>query len=105
MLYHEVSQQEMRSAWEEGFADNLSLVRRQAMAPQLSAFEALFPTLRKGDVTTVDFMPDGSMRVSVNGTLRGTVSGSGLGAAVLSVWLGRYPADADLKVGMLGVED
>lgn len=104
MLYHAVSAQKMREAWQEGFADNLSAAQRTALAAQLSAFEALFPAMKEGDVTEIDFLPHGQVSVRVNGTLRGSAHGAGLDAAVLGVWLGKVPADADLKAGMLGTD-
>jgi len=68
----------------------------------VDAFNALWPDLKPGDVAEVDFPDGGGVRVSVNGSERGSVPGTDLQQAVLRIWLGDEPADADLKRGMLG---
>ncbi len=104
LLYHKVSAEKMRAAWQDGFAANLDAAQRQALAPALARFESLFPTMREGDVADVDFLPGKGVRVTLNGTLRGSVDEPALIPAVLKVWLGREPADEDLKAGMLGTD-
>ena len=56
---------------------------------------------RKGDLITIDFSGDGT-NVGFNGQARGSVAGDAFGRALLKVWLGDKPVDADLKQSLLG---
>lgn len=59
--------------------------------------------LKKGDQVNFDFTPEAGTRIFVNGQPRGTaIPGESFYEAVLRVWIGDKPADADLKKGMLG---
>ena len=58
---------------------------------------------KKGDVILLDFTPEGGFRMSHNGQARGTaIAGEDFYEAVLRIWLGDKPADADLKKRLLG---
>ena len=80
---------------------------------QLASFKAQIDTLsanlkaageaKKGDVIHLDFTPDTGTRVVVNGKPQGNaIAGEEFYSAVLRIWLGDKPADADLKKGLLG---
>lgn len=80
---------------------------------QLAAFkaqsDALTATLKaigeakKGDAIFFEFTPEAGTRIVVNGQPRGNpITGEDFFTAVLRIWLGNRPADADLKKGMLG---
>ena len=48
-------------------------------------------------------MPDTGTRITVNGQPKGaSIPGEDFYAAVLRIWLGDKPVDADLKKGLLG---
>lgn len=49
-------------------------------------------------------MPRKGTQVWINGTLKGSVAGEDFSQALLKIWLGKKPADADLKEAMLGKE-
>jgi hypothetical protein len=81
---------------------------------QLAGFKAQIETLnanvksvgelKKGDQVNFDFTPEAGTRIYVNGQPRGAaIPGESFYEAVLRVWIGDKPADADLKKGMLGV--
>lgn len=58
---------------------------------------------KKGDVIHFEFAPDAGTRVIVNGKPQGSaIAGEEFFTAVLRIWLGDKPADADLKKGMVG---
>lgn len=101
-LYRNVSAKKIVDAWREGLNDNLGRAELEAMAPRLARFYALFPDMHRGDEVLLDYIPDQGTRVSYNGTVRGVVPGADLFAALLRVWLGEHPADAELKPALLG---
>jgi hypothetical protein len=90
----------------EGLRANHSEAQMAAMKPQVDALTASFKAAgeaKKGDVIHLDFLPDSGTQLTVNGQARGnTIAGEEFFTALLRVWLGDKPADADLKKGMLG---
>ncbi|HID49254.1 MAG TPA: hypothetical protein EYP40_06550 [Chromatiales bacterium] len=101
-LYKEVSKDKLTDGWREGLENNLDETRFQRLAPTLEQFNALFRTVREGDVIDIDYLPGTGTRVWINRKLQGTVDDPRFYPALLLVWLGEDPADADLKDGMLG---
>jgi hypothetical protein len=58
---------------------------------------------RKGDVITLDWLPDTGTLVSVNGELKGeAIPGVDVYLALLRVWLGDRPTSEALKRALLG---
>jgi hypothetical protein len=95
------------SSLAEGLKANHS---EQELAALKARSDALTATLKaigeakKGDTIFFEFTPETGTRVVVNGQPRGdAIAGEDFFAAVLRIWLGNRPADADLKKGMLGV--
>jgi hypothetical protein len=74
----------------------------QKLKDRLASFNALFVTSHRGDSIVFDFLSDGSTHVSFNGSEKGVIEGADFQQALLAVWLGKKPADSDLKKAMLG---
>lgn len=92
-------------ALEDGLKNNHSaeeLAKLDARVKQLRAlFEAL-KSAKTGDVVLIDFLPGSGTRITFNGAVRGTIAGEDFSRALLRIWLGENPADADLKKALLG---
>lgn len=101
-LHSEVEAKKLVDAWTEGFAANLAVAERERLAERIVAFNTMFRTVRKGEVIGIDYSPGRGTRVSIQNAARGTIPGADFGRAVLGIWLGDKPADADLKGAMLG---
>ena len=101
-LYGKVDREKLTDGWDEGFEKNQSRQQMQALHARLDQFNALFTDARRGDAVVFDFLADGSTHVSINGTEKGVIQGADFQQALLAVWLGRKPADSDLKDAMLG---
>jgi len=101
-LYKEVGREKLTAGWRAGFEKNQSRRSMDALRDRLAAFNRMFGDARRGDVIDFDFLPDGETRVAVNGRERGRIEGRDFQRALLAVWLGRRPADDDLKRAMLG---
>jgi hypothetical protein len=80
---------------------------------QLAGFKTQIETLnanmksvgeaKKGDQVNFEFVPEAGTRIIVNGQPRGAaIPGEDFFQAVLRIWIGDKPADADLKKAMLG---
>jgi len=102
ILYGEVDKEKLTDGWEAGFEKNQPDARMQKLKDRLASFNALFVTSHRGDSIVFDLLSDGSTHVSFNGSEKGVIEGADFQQALLSVWLGKKPADSDLKKAMLG---
>lgn len=88
--------------WRDGFAANLSTFELRALHARLQQFNALMRDMKQGDVLRIDLLTNGNTEVRANDKLLGSVGGNDFQRALLNVWLGAKPADADLKRALLG---
>lgn len=101
-----VGVEELTKAVNKGVNRNSSEDEKAALAERLPLliknFE-LTPKVRKGDLITIDFLPEQGTVLMVNGQQKGpAVPGADLYAAFLKVFLGQRVSDERLKAGMLG---
>ena len=101
-LHDEVSQEKLVAAWNDGFEDNLSEDDLEKLRPRIDKFNAMFPTVRQGDVIYLDYIPGTGTRVTINGENSGVIAGKDFNNALLDIWLGEEPASNGLKEDMLG---
>lgn len=101
-VYKEVDRDKIIDGWNDGLRDNLGSAGLQAIAERLDSFNALFRTVRKGDVIRIDYNPAVGTEVRINDEWRGAVPGNDFFRALLKVWLGDKPVSASLKDAMLG---
>jgi hypothetical protein len=88
----------------DGIEANTSQTERDAIRPQMSELAAVITAIgetKEGDTITLDFV-GGSTVVTFNGVEKTRIAGEGFNRALLKVWLGDHPAQADLKTAMLG---
>ena len=102
ILHEEVSQEKLVDAWNEGFEENMSEDDLEKLRPQIDRFNAMFPTVRQGDVIYLDYIPGTGTRVTINGEQKGVIPGKDFNNAMLDIWLGEEPASSKLKKAMLG---
>jgi Chalcone isomerase-like len=101
-LHDEVSKEKLVNAWNEEFESNQNEASMKTLRPQLDEFNGLFQTVHKGDVIVLDYVPNDGTRVTINGSEKGKVLGADFNRALLQIWLGKNPADKDLKQALLG---
>jgi Chalcone isomerase-like len=101
-IYDGVSRKRLAEGWDEGFEKNQDKAAMAALRGRLDRFNALFREAHRGDVYRFDLLPDGSTEVALNGKVLGRIEGADFQRALLAVWLGDRPADADLKRALLG---
>lgn len=103
-LLRDLDAQTLHEALDEGLRKNLSAAELAALKTPTGELAVVMKSIgqvRRGAVVAIDFGPDGLV-VSVNGEARGQVAGGAFAKALLRVWLGDKPADADLKKALLG---
>ncbi len=101
-IHSEVSADKIRSGWTDGYKANHSEAEVAAIQGQIDQFNALFPTLKAGDVVDVDYLPERGTAVILNGKTQGIIPGEDFYRATLKIWLGDSPAHSGLKKAMLG---
>lgn len=104
VLLRTLSASQLVEALDDGVKANNSDAELAAVKSQMAELATImsgFREVREGDVITLDYA-DGSTRVALNGDAKGTIAGEAFNRALLKVWLGERPVQADLKKAMLG---
>ena len=103
-LLRDLSADDLVGALVEGLENNNSAADMAAIKPQTAQMVALMKAIgqaKTGGVVTIDFV-DGETRLAYAGKSLGAIPGAPFNAALMRVWLGDKPAQADLKKAMLG---
>jgi hypothetical protein len=104
-MLRDVTAEQMLSGLNDGLKANHTPEQLARLDAQIRQLETIFKTVKtakSGDVILIDFSADGATHITVNGAAKGTIPGAEFSRALLRVWIGDNPADADLKKGMLG---
>jgi len=94
------SQGQVTDAWNAQFKASVTATYSTLRDDQ-AAFVALFGSLKKGSIQTVQFVGD-ETQVLENGSLKGTIPGRSFQKAFLSMWFGSVPVMSSLKADLLG---
>jgi hypothetical protein len=90
----------------DGLRNNHSEAQFAAFKPQIDVLNAAIKAIdeaKKGDTIHIEYLPDSGTRITHNGQQKGaSIPGEEFYTAMLRIWLGDKPADADLKKGLLG---
>lgn len=101
----EVEAELFMTSLNEGMRRNYDAAQLAAWRPQIETLTSVISTMvlaRRADNITWDYTEDGG-RIMQNSMPRvPSIPGEDFYNAVLRVWLGQQPADADLKRGLLG---
>lgn len=105
-MLRDVGAKSLLEAFNDGLAKNTPAAELERLKPQVAALNAAVESIgeaKKGDVIVLDFVPGTGTTIIVNGQPRGKpIAGDDFNRALLRIWLGDRPADADLRKGMLG---
>jgi len=106
VMLRDVTGQQMSDAITEGFQANNSPAdqgRYKAQIAELAGTMNALGAVKKGDALAFEYLPDAGTRLLLNGDAKGKpIPDEGFYRALLRVWLGDKPVDADLKKGLLG---
>jgi Chalcone isomerase-like len=97
---------EFVKAIDHGITRNATATELPQLRERMLAFEQRVQDIgkvRKGDVVDLDWLPGKGMLFSFNGVAKGApIAGEDFFAAVLKIFIGDKPVDAELKAGLLG---
>jgi hypothetical protein len=98
---HGASKSQMADAFEESFDDNAPDAKK-TMKGDIDRLLAALEPVKDGDEMVFTYVPGTGTTLTINGKDKVTISGTGFGQLIFSVWLGPKPPNAGLKKGMLG---
>ncbi len=105
-MMRRLSAGQLSGALREGLSRNSSPTELKAIKPQTDSLVTVMKAIgsaNEGDVVTIDFLPDGTTRLGINGRALGMpIPGRDFQRAMLQIWLGRDPVQDDLKAALLG---
>ena len=105
-MLRDLSARQLVDALEAGIRANHSEAELAALKARVDALVAVMNEIggaKEKTVITLDFLPESGTQISVDGVARGkAIPGEDFYAALLKIWLGERPVDADLKRAMLG---
>ena len=105
-MLRDVGADQLSGALADGMKDNVSEAELNALAPrikQLSAVMGEMKEAKQGMRITLDWLPGAGTQVTVQGKPAGApIPGEDFYRALLKIWLGENPVQADLKKALLG---
>lgn len=105
-LLRKLTGEDFAKAFNEGLNANTSDAERQQLQAQIQAFVGTFARqgdLKEGDLIHMDWVPGTGLVAALNGQPVGSpIPEPAFYNAVLRIWLGDKPADAELKPRLLG---
>jgi hypothetical protein len=105
-MMRDVGAEQLAESLTDGIKLNSSPAELEKMKPQLDELMATMKAVgqaKKGDLITLDFVPDVGTRVGVNGKEVGKpMAGADFYRALLRIWLGDKPVQDNLKKALLG---
>lgn len=97
----DVGASDISKGWGEGFEKNAKS-QLPALKERIASLNSWMSDIKTGQRLSFSFKPGTGVQVNVDGTVKGTINGDDFGKALLSVWLGAEPPNAEIKVGLLG---
>ena len=106
VMLRDITSDELGQAFMQGLNRSSDQADRTRLLSQTMQFGAMFemvPGLKKGDILTVDWLPDEGTLCKLNGKQVGDkVPELAFYNALLKIWIGAHPADMQLRAHLLG---
>lgn len=106
VMLRDIETETFGRAFTEGINNNTDAAERAKIVNQMAVFSQMFaatPVVKRGDALTLDWIPGAGTLCMLNGKkLADIIPDVAFYHAMIKIWLGQHPADADLKAAMLG---
>ncbi|HUH85433.1 MAG TPA: chalcone isomerase family protein [Stellaceae bacterium] len=97
----DVGASDIRDAWQEGF-EKSAPDKIAALQARIDVLKAATTDFKVGQSLVFSNDPATGVTVAVNGAAGHSIAGADFATALLGIWLGAKPPNADLKSGLLG---
>jgi hypothetical protein len=104
-ILRDLSDEKLLHAFNEAIEANHTKEEMTLLDVPLQQMTGIFHQVKEikvGDVITMDYLPGSGTQISLNGVARGMIAGDMFHRALLKIWLGKEPAQASLKLKLLG---
>ena len=104
-MLRDLSDEKLLHAFNEAIEANHTKLEMTQLDFSIKHMTEIFHQVKEvktGDVIALDYLPGSGTQISLNGVARGTISGDMFHRALLKIWLGAEPVQADLKLKLLG---
>lgn len=104
-MLRDLSEKKFMDAFLEAIEANHTKTEMVMLHDQIKQMTDIFKLVQNahsGDVITMDYLPSVGTEIAVNGVTYGTIAGGMFHRALLKIWLGSEPVQADLKAALLG---
>ena len=92
---------DLKNAWKEGF-EKVAKDQMSSLGARVNMLNSWMSDIKTGQTLSFVRLPGTGVEVSVNGAVKGTITGDDFSRALLSIWLGAEPPNPELKAGLLG---
>jgi Chalcone isomerase-like len=92
---------DLRNAWTEGF-EKTAKEQMPVLSARIAMLNGWMSDMKTGQRLVFVRQPGQGTQVSVNGVVKGTITGDDFSRALISIWLGGEPPNPELKSGLLG---
>lgn len=99
-VFHATAGQ-LRSAWQEGF-EKSAPARLPQLRSRIAQLEGWMDGVGSGQKMSFLRIPGVGIQYSLDGVVRGTISGDDFATAFLAIWLGSSPPSPQMRAGLLG---
>lgn len=94
---------QLRDAWQEGF-EKSARGRLPQLRSRIAQLNGWMTAVGSGQRMTFLRLPGVGIQYSLDGAVKGTISGDDFATAFLAIWLGSSPPSQELRAGLLGGE-
>lgn len=106
VLFRDLTGEDFADAMYKGFYKNnaeADIAKFQQRLEDIKKVMIGMGAVKKGTVIRIDHVPNGGIKVLMDGALKGSDSGGDdFYNALLRIWLGQHPVDNELKQALLG---
>jgi hypothetical protein len=89
----------LHEAFSEAFRKNDALPR---LRTELDTLNAYIAPMKTGDTVVLTYVPGEGTEVVIKGQRKGLIAGADFARTLWSVWLGAFPPNPEIKLGILG---
>lgn len=105
VMLRDVAADTLQESLIEALKENTTAADFKAFEPRVKQMSAIFAAAKeakKGDIIQLDLLPGTGTVITVRGQAKDPIQGDDFSNALLKIWLGDKPVQADLKKGLLG---